>query len=152
MSPSDKTALMRILENTPEFKPHEVVVAEEVIDAYLEAPETSGYGVLVAEVDKVVAGYIAYGPTPCTDGTWDIYWIAVDRTRRGQGIGKTLDAEVDEIIRQAGGRIVMIETSSTPIYDNTRNFYISRGYRIVGRIPDFYTPGDDMIIMQKRLK
>jgi ribosomal protein S18 acetylase RimI-like enzyme len=152
MSPADKTALMKILENTPEFKPYEVVVAEEVIDGYLEAPETSGYNILIAEVDKDVAGYIAFGPTPCTVGTWDVFWIAVDRSRRGHGIGKALDENVDEQIRQADGRIVMIETSSTPLYDNTRNFYLGRGYQIVGRIPDFYAPGDDMIIMQKRLK
>ena len=151
MSPEDKTALMKILENTPEFKPHEVVVAEEVIDAYLESPDTSGYGILAAEVDKKLAGYISYGPTPCTVGTWDVYWIAVDRAVRGRGIGKALDEKVDEIIRQADGRIIMIETSSTPLYDNTRNFYLGRGYRIVARIPDFYAPGDDMIIMQKRL-
>jgi ribosomal protein S18 acetylase RimI-like enzyme len=148
----DKPALIGILENTPEFKPHEVEVAEEVIDNYLEAPETSGYGILVAEADKSVAGYIAYGPTPCTVGTWDIYWIAVDRNRRGQGIGKALDEKVEDMIRQADGRIIMIETSSTSLYDNTRNFYLGRGYEVVGRIPDFYTPGDDMIIMQKRLK
>ena len=152
MSPEDKTALMKILKNTPEFKPHEVVVAEEVIDAYLEAPDASDYGIIVAEVDKSVAGYIAYGPTPCTIGTWDVYWIAVDRAFRGRGIGKALDEKVDEIIRQADGRIIMIETSSTPLYDNTRNFYLGRGYRIVARIPDFYAPDDDMVIMQKRLK
>jgi ribosomal protein S18 acetylase RimI-like enzyme len=152
MSRRDKPALMKILENTPEFKPHEVEVAEEVIDAYLADPGGSGYHIFIAEVDKAVAGYVSYGPTPCTAGTWDLYWIAVDGERRGQGIGKALAAKVDEDIGQAGGRLIMIETSSTPVYDNTRSFYLSRGYRIVGRIPDFYAPGDDMIIMQKRLK
>ena len=151
MSAPDKPVLMKILENTPEFKNYEVTVAGEVIDVYLDDPAGSGYHILVAEMDNSVAGYIAYGPTPCTVGTWDIYWIAVEREKRGHGIGKALDIKVEENIRHTGGRLIMIETSSTPVYDNTRRFYLSRDYRIVGRIPDFYAPGDDMIIMQKRL-
>ncbi len=39
MHAGDKPALMAILRITPEFKPHEVIVAEEVIDAYLEDPD-----------------------------------------------------------------------------------------------------------------
>lgn len=90
MTRNDKSSLMAILHNTPEFKPSEVLVAEEVIDCYLYAPETSGYYALVAEVDAIVAGYICYGSTPLTEGTWDIYWQATAREKRGQGIGSAL--------------------------------------------------------------
>ena len=80
---------MQILRDTPEFKPSEVAVAEEVIECYLNGPLGSGYHILVAEADSV-AGYICYGPTPMTEGTWDLYWEAVARERRGQGIGSAL--------------------------------------------------------------
>jgi hypothetical protein len=40
---------MKILENTPEFKPFEVVVAEELIDYYLSDEVKSGYNILIAE-------------------------------------------------------------------------------------------------------
>ena len=49
MVKGDKPALMKILRDTPEFKPSEVVVAEEVIDSYLYDPGRSGYHTLVAE-------------------------------------------------------------------------------------------------------
>lgn len=151
MSAVDKPALMRILHNTPEFKPYEVAVAEEVIDGSLHDPEGTGYLALVAECDSQVAGYVCYGQTPCTIGTWDIYWIAVSREIRGQGIGGalTMAAEVD--IKKARGRLIMIETSSQPLYENTRRFYLGQKYELVARIPDFYSPGDDLLIMQKRL-
>jgi len=151
MSAVDKPALMRILHNTPEFKPYEVAVAEEVIDGCLHDPEGTGYLALVAECDSQVAGYVCYGQTPCTVGTWDIYWIAVSREIRGQGIGGalTMAAEVD--IKKAKGRLIMIETSSQPLYENTRRFYLGQKYELVARIPDFYSPGDDLLIMQKRL-
>jgi len=152
MTAADKPALMRMLKNTPEFKPYEVTVAEEVIDAYLEDPVRSGYYTVVATDGGKVAGYICYGPTPVTIGTWDIYWVAVNREKRGQGIGTILTEAAEAAIRQEQGRMAIIETSSTPLYENTRRFYNRHGYEIVGRIPDFYTPGDDRLILQKRLK
>jgi len=151
MSVKDKRALMQILKNTPEFKSFEVVVAEEVIDSYLSDPEKSGYNILIAEDDATVAGYICFGETPCTVGTWDIYWVAVDREKRGRGIGKALSEAAETAIKKARGRMAIIETSSTAPYENTRRFYLSRNYELIARIPDFYVPGDDKLIMQKRL-
>jgi ribosomal protein S18 acetylase RimI-like enzyme len=150
MVAADKPALMRILRNTPEFKPFEVVVAEEVIDSYLNDPR-AGYFTLVAEDGGKIAGYICYGETPVTIGTWDIYWVAVDPTKRGRGIGKLLSEAVETAIKKAGGRLAIIETSSTPLYENTRKFYERRGYEPVARIPDFYMPGDDKLILRKKL-
>jgi ribosomal protein S18 acetylase RimI-like enzyme len=143
---------MKILRSTPEFKPFEVTVAEEIIDSYLNDPSGSGYHILVAEVNSTVTGYICYGPTPMTEGTWDIYWEAVARERQGQGIGSTLTESAEKEIVRAKGRLAIIETSSTPAYEKTRHFHISHGYEIVARIPDFYAPGDDKLILQKRLR
>jgi ribosomal protein S18 acetylase RimI-like enzyme len=150
MVAADKPALMKILKNTPEFKPFEVTVAEELVDYYLSDGVKSGYSILIAD-DDGVAGYVCYGETPCTVGTWDIYWIAVSQEKRGKGIGKMLDTAAETAIRKARGRLAFIETSSTPLYENTRQFYERRGYEQVARIPDFYCPGDDKLILQKKL-
>jgi D-alanine-D-alanine ligase len=151
MLAKDKRALMLILKNTPEFKPFEVVVAEELIDFYLEDAAKSGYNILIADDDGEVAGYVCYGETPCTVGTWDIYWIAVSQGKRGKGIGKMLSETAEAAIKKAHGRLAFIETSSTPLYENTRQFYLRRGYELVARIPDFYMPGDDKLILQKKI-
>jgi ribosomal protein S18 acetylase RimI-like enzyme len=151
MVAGDKPALMQILRHTPEFKPYEVAVAEEVIDGYLQDPKGTGYFALVADVDSDVAGYICYGQTPCTIGTWDIFWIAVDGNKRGHGVGGALTKAAEADIKKANGRLIMIETSSQELYENTRRFYIGQKYEQVACIPDFYSPGDDLIMMQKRL-
>lgn len=151
MSPEDKRVLMQILKSTPEFKPYEVVVAEEVINGHLRDPAGTGYNILIAEDDGEVAGYICYGETPCTVGTWDIYWIAVAQEMRGKGIGQLLTEAAEKAIKTARGRMAIIETSSTPQYENTRRFYEKRGYQTVARIADFYTPGDDKLILKKTL-
>ena len=143
---------MEILQNTPEFNASDLEVAEEVIDSYLHDVKGSGYYVLVAEVGSTVAGYICYGPAPLTDGTWDLYWQAVTREKRGQGIGGALMKAAEREIMQAKGRLAIIETSSTPAYENTVSFHLGQGYEIICRIPDFYAPGDDKLILQKRLR
>jgi ribosomal protein S18 acetylase RimI-like enzyme len=152
MSHEDKPRLIEILRDTPEFKPFEVEVAEELIDSYLSDPSGSGYHILVADVNSNLAGYICYGSTPLTEGTWDIYWVAVARERQGQGIGSALMKSAEKEIVRARGRLAIIETSSTPAYEKTRRFHASQGYEIVARIPDFYAPGDDKLVLQKRLR
>jgi len=151
MTSADKPAVMRILEATPQFNPAEVVVAEEVLDGYLKDSIESGYHVLVAEVDSSVVGYICYGPTPMTEGTWDIYWLAVAPEKQGQGIGKALLTFAENKIKETQGRLAIIETSSRPEYERTRRFHRLQGYDLVGYIRDFYAPGDHRLIFQKRL-
>ena len=147
----DKPAIMRILRDTPEFKPAEVVIAEEVIDSYLADPYGSGYHAAVAELSSAIVGYISYGLAPLTEGTWDIYWIAVVAGRQGKGTGTALLTYAEDKIRQAEGRLIVIETSSQPGYKKARCFYLNHGYEAIARLPDFYAPGDDKLILQKRL-
>lgn len=152
MTSKDKSAVMRILQNTPEFTPAEIVLADEVIDSYLFNPDESGYFTLAAESDSTILGFVCYGPTPITEGTWDIYWIAVDRVTQGKGVGRKLMEAAEGKIKQAKGRLVMVETSSKPGYEKTNLFYQRLGYREAARIKDFYTVGDDQIIYEKRFK
>jgi ribosomal protein S18 acetylase RimI-like enzyme len=148
----DRTALLRILKDTPEFKPSEYKVAKEVIDDCLKEDDNSGYFILVARDNTEILGYICYGPTPLTSGTWDIYWEAVSRERRGKGIGGMLLKAAEKEVRKLKGRFSLIETSSTPAYEKTRIFYSRNGYEEIARVPDFYEPGDDKIIFRKKFK
>jgi ribosomal protein S18 acetylase RimI-like enzyme len=147
----DKPAIIQMLRNMPEFKSTEVVVAEEVLDDYLHDSVRSGYHVYVAEIDSSVVGYICYGPTPLTEGTWDIYWLAVAPNQQSKGIGKSLLASAEGKIKEAMGKMAVIETSSKPEYEASRRFYRAQGYELVCRIEDFYAAGDNKLILLKRL-
>jgi len=148
----DKPALMALLRDLPEFKPAEVVVAEEVIDSYLADPAGSGFNTLVTQDGPAITGYISYGPAPLTEGTWDVYWIAVAAGEQGKGVGGVLLAYAEDKIKEAKGRLIIIETSSQAGYEKTSRFYSKHGYETTCRLPDFYAPGDDKLILQKRLK
>lgn len=145
---SDRAPLEAILRSTNVFHEHEIAIALELIDA----DPGQGYRFFVADVDGRVAGYACYGRTPCTDGTWDLYWIAVDPHRHGSGIGRSLMSAVMDAIRAEGGRLVVIETASKPAYDKTRAFYLAYGCQEVARVPDFYAIGDDKIVYTIELR
>lgn len=146
MTAADRAALERITRAVGLFRSDEVPVALEVFDAAVAgSPDYTAVG---AEVDGRLAGWICWGPTPCTLGTWDLYWMAVDPALHGLGIGTAL---VDEMERRLSGRarLVVVETAGRADYAPTRGFYEARGYRAVGRIPDFYAPGDDQVTYVK---
>jgi GNAT superfamily N-acetyltransferase len=147
MTTQDKPALMAILRDTPEFEPSEIPVAEEVIDTGLADPEC--YHLLVSERDGILTGFICYGLTPLTESTWDIYWMVVEKHQRGKGIGGMLLRSAEEAIAKKHGRLIIIETSGKPLYENTRSFYTSHKYEFVCEIDDFYAPGDAKIMYKK---
>ncbi len=142
---------MEILHSTPEFKPSEIVVAEEVLDDYLREGMHSGYHVVVAEVNSSIAGYICFGQTPLTESTWDIYWLVTSPRFREQGIGRTLLKSAEDEIRRAKGKLIVVETSSKPEYSKARSLYQSLGYQPTCQISDFYADGDDKLVLVKRL-
>jgi ribosomal protein S18 acetylase RimI-like enzyme len=150
MTEKDNSAVITILNATPEFNTMDLATAIEVIEDYLQDPEHSGYHTLVAEIDSKVVGYVCYGHNNMTESTWDMYWVAVDRQIQGQGIGRQLMTTAENNIWAAGGKLIVLETSSTPIYDRTNRFHLSLGYKMICRIKDFYSPGDDQIIYEKR--
>jgi D-alanine-D-alanine ligase len=132
------------------FREEEIPVALEVFDEAVRAgPRAEPYSALAAEVDGRLAGWICWGPTPCTLGTYDLYWMVVDPALQGTGIGTALLAEMER--RLAGtARLIIIETAGRPDYAPTRTFYEARGYRAAATIPDFYAPGEDQVVFVKR--
>lgn len=148
---SDRSAIIQMLRNLPAFLPHEVVVAEEVLDSCLADPARSGYHAFVAELKAQSVGYVCYGPVPLCEGTWDIYWIAVDVEFQARGIGSALLRSAEQHVRSCRGRMIMAETSSRAEYAGAQHLYVSQGYGLVSDIADFYAPGDSRLIFRKRL-
>lgn len=84
-----------------------------------------------------------------TQSTYDLYWMAVDGTRRGLGIGRRLLEDFERRVGEAGGRLIRAETSGRDGYDGTLAFYLRTGYEVASRLPDFYSPGDDLVTLIK---
>jgi ribosomal protein S18 acetylase RimI-like enzyme len=156
MVAADRGGIFRILENAGNFTPEEVATALELIDEWLELGEHSGYLTYVLEAQDEdlaeVLGYVCFGPTPLTESTYDLYWIAVDKSKHRGGVGKRLMRFTEEEVARRGGRLLLIETSSQETYGGTIQFYERTGYELVGKIKEYYKPGDDKLIFVKRLQ
>lgn len=96
-------------------------------------------------------GYTCFGPHPLTQGTYDLYWIAVDPIAQGHGIGHALLAQAESEVQARGGHLLLIETSDTPVYASARRLYEASGYRCEATVHDFYAFGDSLLIFAKDL-
>jgi ribosomal protein S18 acetylase RimI-like enzyme len=148
---SDRATLVELLNRIETFSAQEVACALELIDLARSRKDHPDYKVLVALKHDKLVGYICYGPTPMTEGTWDLYWIASDPSVRGQGVGAALVSAMEADLRARKARLIRVETSATEDYGPTRGFYQSMKYAEESRFRDFYRPGDDLIILAKRL-
>ena len=175
---SARARVAEILRSTENFRDDEVEVALELFDESLASGDYTFVGAFelasssglstddsadgrwlmadgcVAPADgcrRSLQGFACFGPTPATDRTYDLYWIAVDRAAQGSGCGSRLLTEVERRLEALHARMLVVETSSRSDYTATRAFYLRRGYVEAARVREFYAPADDRIILTKRL-
>jgi D-alanine-D-alanine ligase len=168
LTSADAVRILEITRATGVFREEELVIAGEVFHDAVAAPGPSGgvgpggmgtertgtetrpYYALGAELGGELVGWICWGETPCTEGTWDLYWLAVDPAAYRGGVATALVKEMEA--RLAGtARLIVIDTSGRADYTPTREFYAARGYVAAARVPNFYAPGDDQVIFSKLL-
>ena len=148
---ADHPAVIDIVKATNFFRPVEIEIACEVFDEAAMHKPDSNYQSYVAEVAGQVAGWVCFGAAPCTLGTFDVYWIAVDPAQQRHRIGSKLLEFSEAKIRKQKGRMIVIETSGSEKYLPTRNFYERNGYTLAADVKEFYAPGDDKWIFVKKL-
>jgi D-alanine-D-alanine ligase len=150
-SGADRKALLGLIAATKFFHDHELAIAREVLEEALAKGPNGHYQSFCYAVGARPVGWVCFGPTPCTEGTSDIYWLAVAGACQGRGVGRRLTEYAEQEIRRRGGRLAIVETAGRDAYLLTRGFYVRLGYKESARVPDFYAPRDDKIIYTKAL-
>lgn len=151
----DRRAISDIVGSTDFFNRDERAIAIELVDAYLEKGDQSGYRFVFAQLsarETRPVAFACYGFIAGTQASFDLYWIAVHNDYRGKGIGKTLLETVARAARAAGGVNLYAETSSRASYQSTRQFYLSNGFEQQASLAGFYAPGDDKLIYCLKLQ
>ena len=151
---ADRARILEILTSTARFTSQEIGWAMELVDLALDGRKD--YDIQVLEhpdsgPSRALQGYVCFGPTPKSDGVFDLYWIAVDPREQGQGYGQLLLRFVENEVRRQNGRMLLIETSSKQSYEPTVRFYQRAGYEEISRIKDFYRIEDDKVVFCKHL-
>jgi GNAT superfamily N-acetyltransferase len=153
-APSESSTLISVAAATGIFQPSEAeLLLGGVLQDFHSGRLGEGHQVQLWADDETgaIEGWMYFSPSFKAEGVWDLWWIGVDPTAQGKGVGGRLLEFVEAFVRTASGRLLIIETSATDALAPARSFYAKRGYANCGRIPDFYAVGDDKITFAKRL-
>ena len=143
----DIDALKSVLDSSELF-PSEML--EDMISDYLTNPDSADIWFTTIVDNKPIS--IAYcAPERMTYGTYNLYAIAIDKDMQGKGIGGKMLTYIENLLREKGHRILIIETSGKAAYDATRQFYLKNNYTLQATIPEFYEAGDDKVVFWKKL-
>lgn len=150
IAPDDTTALIALAEATKLFGPHETEeLALMLADHFSD--ETNSQDIWIADDDNGLVGVAYVAPERMTEGTWNLYLIAVHPDRQRQGRGAALLARVEQMLAQRGERVLLVETSGLESFEYVRSFYRKSGYDEEARIREFYKAGEDKIVFRKAL-
>ena len=93
-----------------------------------------------------------YAPEKLTEGTYNLYLIAIHKGHQGMGMGAEIMAYIENNLRECGARILIVETSGLPEFELTRAFYKKCNYNREAVIRDFYKEGEDKVVFWKKLR
>lgn len=138
LSAADREPVARMLVECGAFSAEEIAAALEIFDS-------GEYSLFGADVDGVLAGYVCVARIELTQSTWYVYWLCVDRRWQRRGVATAMMAHAEEYVRGQGGERLVLETSGRADYAGARAYYETLGFGVVGRIADYYKPGDDCV-------
>lgn len=142
---------LNIARSTEAFMESELEILKEVLEDLQNNKKTS-YNLIEDSSSEKLVGFSLFGRTPLTKFTWDIYWVIVEKSTQGKGVGKRLLVKTEEFIREKMARVaIKLETSTQKQYSAARGLYKRVGFQEAGRLPNFYSEGDDMIIFYKEI-
>lgn len=152
--PDDTATLVGLAGDTGIFQPGEAeALLGSVLDDLHAGRHAAGHQahVCLDGTPGLIVGWVYFGPSANADQVWDLWWIGVTPTRQNDGVGSHLLRFVEDRIRSAAGRLLIVETSSLPKFDSVRRFYHKHQFTECGTIPDFYAVGDGKVIFAKRI-
>jgi len=143
----DISALKEVLDSSELF-PSEML-DDMIADYFNKADSEDIWFTTIQERKPISIGYCA--PERMTEGTYNLYAIAVRKELQGQGVGAGMMRYIEDQLRESGHRVLLVETSGLPEYALTRKFYDQCNYQREAVVRDFYQEGEDKVIFWKKL-
>jgi ribosomal protein S18 acetylase RimI-like enzyme len=123
-----------------------------LLESHFEGQLGDGHTWIVDDndVDQPVA-IAYYAPERLTEGTWNLYLIAVHPDQRRMGRAESLIRHIEGVLAQSGARLLLVETAFAPLLAGAWALYKKCGYTQEARIANFYAAGVDKLIFTKPL-
>ncbi len=150
-TPDDTTALLALAEATGLFESSHLEELAQILNQHF-SDGTDSQGMWLSDYDNELVGIAYVAPERMTEGTWNLYLIAIHPQHQRQGRGTALLHHVEQMLTESGERVLLVETSGVEDFEYVRAFYRKSGYDEEARIRDFYKTGDDKIIFRKVLE
>lgn len=150
--PGDEPQVAAMLEATALFPPEELAEVMEMLAGHLGGRFGGEHRWSLAQENGRVLGAAYWAPERMTDGTWNLYMLAVHPERHGQGLGGRMVNHVEQACRAEGVRLLLVETLGIPDFEPQRAFYRKCGFEEEARVREFYGTGFDKVIFRKLLQ
>ncbi len=158
-TPDDTIALIALAAASGLFDPNQTDDLAQMLVHAVSLKENQHFSdkdetqdIWLTDYDNEPVGIAYIAPERMTEGTWNLYLIAVHPDQQKQGRGKALLSYVEQMLIERGERILLVETAGTDDFEYVRAFYRQNGYEEEARIREFYTAGVDKIVFRKALK
>ncbi|MBO6950209.1 MAG: GNAT family N-acetyltransferase [Rhodospirillales bacterium] len=147
----DAERIRALVSSSGAFTPEESAIAAEQAARRLSNGVASGYEFILAELNGRLVAYACFGRIEGTEGSFDLYAIAVDPACQGEGIGGMLLEKVEASVKALGGVSLYADTASSDNHRDARAFFVGNGFHEQARLEDFYRSGSAKIIYEKLL-
>lgn len=121
---------------------------DDARDELLTYPRREMVGVVALDEGGAIIGFCA-ATHPYWNAVAIIDYIVVAPGVRRQGVGRQLITAVVDALRDAGTRIVTVQTASWN-KDGIR-FYEREGFVVRAQLPEYFGAGNDMVWLDQRL-
>lgn len=145
---ADLSFLKKTIDSTELF-PSELL--DEMIDDYLHNSNSQDIWITSIDEKNTPISVAFCAPEKLTEGTYNLYAIAVHKNHQGKGVGADMMRYLENRLSESNQHLLIVETSSLPTFELTRQFYVQLEYHQEAIIRNFYSKGDDKVIFIKQL-
>jgi GNAT superfamily N-acetyltransferase len=148
---TDLREYMAIARDMGVFKDIELDILQESLADWLERPRAPTIVVDIRD-GRTLAGFALLCRDQGTDHSFESRALCVEPSYLGKGVGEGLVGLLEtEALAEESSAILRVETSTSKERAIGPGLFLGRGYSLIGRIPDFYGPGDDYHMYAKHM-
>jgi ribosomal protein S18 acetylase RimI-like enzyme len=139
---------LKILLDTINLFPSEML--DGMISDYLNNPHSkSVWFTYIEENEHVALGFCI--KEKLTNETYNLLAVGVSSNHQRKGIATKMISFIENYLKGQGGRLLIIETSSTEEFQKAIKLYKKLNYSKLSTIKDFWDDNDDKLVFGKKL-